>query len=135
MLTINGHPALDFASAGMLSSTSFPLNTEVTVFVVAKTANDPASWGTFAHHGGRNNDWGFEYRSTSDTVVQWQSSNDNSGAGITLVQERAYLLVGKIEAGRFCRPVCLSCLPCDVTPDRVCTAPCLSNVAPLGSSG
>lgn len=91
---IGSHPAVDFASAGMVTA-PFSLNSEVTVFFVMQERTS-GQWGSLGHHGNRDYDWAMEQNDTNQGLMHFQTSNDNGGTQVTLATGTSYVLVGRM---------------------------------------
>jgi hypothetical protein len=91
---VNGRPGINFAGAKMVTS-AFPLTANVTLFAVFQY-RAPGTWGPVAHHGNRDNDWSMEHNGfRPNTVMHWQSVNDNSGLELTFAIGTDYINVGR----------------------------------------
>jgi hypothetical protein len=95
---IGGHPAVDFAGAGMVTPSSFVVPLDLTVFFVTQEGV-PEQWGAFAHHGSRDTDWSMEQNGDhlGTEITHFQSGNDNLGDDVTLVTGTNYILEGWIS--------------------------------------
>jgi len=91
---IGANPAIDFTGASLVTG-GFANTTEVTVFFVMQERTS-SQWGSLGHHGSRDYDWSMEQNDTSQGVVHFQTSNDNTGAQVTLTTGTNYVLMGRM---------------------------------------
>ena len=92
--SINSITAFNFASNSGFSRSVVPLTTEVTVFIVAKYSSSISWYGSFMHHGDRDNDWSIE-RDAGSSNVHFQSSNANNVA-LNAVDNTNYIWIGRL---------------------------------------
>jgi hypothetical protein len=99
LTTINSVTAFDFNSSRGLINASVPLNSVVTVFMVIRYSTNNGTWGSFMHHGDRDNDWAIERNSFSGTPhnIQFQSNNENGGNELIATNGVNYILVCRIS--------------------------------------
>jgi hypothetical protein len=92
---MGGRPGVNFAGAKMTTA-AFPLTQDVTVFAVIQY-RAPGQWGPVAHHGNRDNDWSLEHSGFKpNTVMHWQSVNDNTNLELTFGIGINYVLAARM---------------------------------------
>ncbi len=97
---IGGRPAIDFTGAGLVSSSAFPIPTELTVFFVVQHRT-PEMWGAYGHHGSRDIDWSMEQSGFDPSnVIHFQSGNDNMFDELVLTTNGTYILVGRVTGAQ-----------------------------------
>ncbi len=93
--TINGINALNFGGdKGLRTSSSPPLASAITIFMVIKYSTNISRYGSFIHHGNRDTDWSIERDGFNNRLVFESGNNNNVAFDVT--NDVNYILIGRI---------------------------------------
>jgi hypothetical protein len=94
---INDRPGLNFGGKRRLSTSPFPISTEITLFAVIQQRT-PDLRGAIAHHGNHDLDWSLEQSgSEAPGELHFQSNSDDAAVELTLNSGVNYVLWGRIS--------------------------------------
>jgi hypothetical protein len=80
-----------------MTCSDVPLVKNLTIFMVIKYNTAIKTWGNFMHHGNRDSDWSLESHPDS-TTVHFQSNNDNEKNRLKCLNNKNYILIGRITS-------------------------------------
>jgi len=87
--------AFNFNSGLGMTCSIVPLVSNITIFMVINYNTAIMTWGNFMHHGDRDRDWSLESY-PNNTSVHFQSNNDNSTNELKCLNNKNYILIGRI---------------------------------------
>lgn len=82
---------LNFQNTCGLATSAFTNSINVTVVMVIVIKSTIVTWGSFAHHGSRDNDWAVEQNGSSG-YIHWQTNNDNVGDQLAIIYDKPMVL-------------------------------------------
>ena len=90
--------ALDFSGGAGMSSPGFTNTADVSVAMVVVVKNTLDNYGSFFHHGDRNNDLSLE-RNGSNAELVFQTNSDIANCKLSYTLNTPTILFGRMTAG------------------------------------